>query len=46
MMYADDFTPFGDPKFLIENFSIIVEEFAKVGLEVQPSKIKLLLRTY
>ena len=43
MMYADDFTLFGNPSFLIENFNIIVEEFAKVGLEVQPSKMKLLL---
>ena len=31
MMYADDFTLFGNPSFLIENFNIIVEEFAKVG---------------
>ena len=44
-MYADDFTLFGNPSFLIENFNIIVEEFAKVGLEVQPSKMKLLLTT-
>jgi hypothetical protein len=43
MMYADDFTLFGNPSFLIENFNIIVEEFAKVGLEVQPSEMKLLL---
>jgi hypothetical protein len=43
MMYADDFILFGNPNFLIENFNIIVEEFAKVGLEVQPRKMKLLL---
>ena len=43
MMYVDDFTLFGDPTFLIGNFNIIVEVFAKVGLEVQPSKMKLLL---
>ena len=44
-MYADDFTFFGNPDFLIKNFHIIVEEFAKVRLEVQPSKMKLLLTT-
>ena len=41
MMYADDFTLFGDPKFPIENFSIIVEDFARGGLKVQPSIMKL-----
>jgi hypothetical protein len=45
MMYVDDFTLFGDPTFLIGNFNIIVEVFAKVGLEVQPSKMKLLRST-
>ena len=43
MMYADDFTLFGNTSFPIENFNNIVDEFAKVGLEVQPSKMKLLL---
>lgn len=42
-MHAGDFTLFGDPEFLIENFEIIVEEFPKVCLKVRPSKMKLLL---
>ena len=31
-MYADDFILFGNPNFLIENFNIIVEEFAITAL--------------
>ena len=43
ILFADDCTLFGDPDFILENFDIYIEEFGKLGLEIQPSKTVILL---
>ena len=43
ILFADDCTLFGDPDFILENFDIYIEEFRKLGLEIQPSKTVILL---